>query len=96
VGGGTVVRPDNQAMLKQSGAKVIYLRADPAELLRRIQADAASAENRPNLTPLGGGIEEIQQLIAQREPIYRQVMTAELDVTRMTPQDACVYIARML
>ena len=56
----------------------------------------ATSDNRPNLTDLGGGIEEINKLLAEREPIYRSVMTAELDVTHLTPDEAVVYIVRML
>ncbi len=96
LGGGSVMREQNRTLLKESAAKVFYLRCDVQELLRRIQADQRSEEMRPNLTCLGGGLEEIQQVLAQREPIYRQVMDAELDVTRMTPEDAVVYIARMI
>ena len=94
LGGGTLGREQNRAMLKEAGARVIYLRCDPAELLRRVQADPKSADNRPALTPLGGGLDEIQLKLAEREPIYRQVMDAELDVTRMSPDEAVAYIAR--
>lgn len=96
LGGGTVMREQNRRLLKEAGVKTFYLRCDPQELLRRIQADQRSPETRPNLTNLGGGIEEIQRLLAEREPVYRQAMDAELDVTRMSPDDAVVYIARML
>jgi hypothetical protein len=47
------------------------------------------------LTPQGG-LEEIKKVLAEREPIYRSEMTAELDVTHLTPEDACVYIVRLL
>lgn len=96
LGGGTVMRPENQQMLKQAGGRIIYLRCDPEELFRRIQADPNSAANRPNLTALGGGIEEIRLKLTEREPVYRQVMDAELDVTRMSPDDAVAYIARLV
>jgi shikimate kinase len=65
-------------------------------LLQRIQSDPASAANRPSLSDLGGGIEEIHKVLAEREPIYRQVKDAELDVTNLTPQEAVVYIVRLL
>jgi shikimate kinase len=96
LGGGTVMREKNRALLSEAGAKVFYLRCEPTELLKRIQADPNTAANRPNLTNLGGGIEEIRQVLSKREPVYRQVKHYELDVTRMSPDDAVVYIARML
>jgi shikimate kinase len=96
LGGGAVIREQNRQLLKDSGVRVFYLRCDPEELLRRLQADDRSPDMRPNLTNLGGGLAEIRHVLAEREPIYRQVMHAELDVTRMSPDDAVVYIARML
>ncbi len=96
LGGGSVMREENRRMLKEAGGKVIYLRCDPKELLRRKEADPRSADNRPDLTSLGGGLEEIQAVLATREPIYRQAMTHELEVTNLTPDEAVAYIARML
>ena len=96
MGGGTLGREANRKAIKDAGHKVIYLKCDAAELQRRIAADPQSAETRPNLTELGGGIDEIKKLLAEREPLYRQTMTAELDVTRLTPEEAVVYIARMV
>ena len=40
--------------------------------------------------------EEIQKLLAQREPIYRAAMTAELDVTHLTPDQAAQQIVLLL
>lgn len=96
LGGGALDRPENRAAIAAGEHKVIYLRCEPAELLRRIQHDPATADSRPNLTGLGGGIEEIQAVLARREPIYQSVMTAELDVTHLSPQEAVVYITRLL
>lgn len=95
LGGGTLGREENRKAIRDAGHKVIYLKCEPAELHRRIQADPQSAATRPNLTNLGGGIEEIQKMLAEREPFYRQVMHAELDVTHLTPEDAVVYIVRL-
>ena len=96
LGGGAVIREQNRKLIRASAAKVIYLRCDPQELLRRIQSDQLTAKMRPNLTSLGGGIEEIRQVLAGREPIYRELKHMELDVTRMSPNDAVVHIARLL
>ena len=40
--------------------------------------------------------EEIRKLLAEREPLYREIMTGELDVTNLTPDEAMVYITRMM
>ncbi len=63
VGGGAVIRVENQRALKEAGHQMVYLRCDARELLRRIQSDPGTSDNRPNLTNLGGGIEEIQAVL---------------------------------
>lgn len=95
LGGGAVLREENRAAIKEAGHKVIYLRCEPEELHRRIEADAATSLMRPNLTQFGG-VEEIEKVLAEREPIYRGLMTGELDVTNLSVEDAVVYIVRML
>jgi shikimate kinase len=71
LGGGVVLREENRKLLKSRG-KIVWLQA-PAELLwERIQADATTAERRPNLTAQGG-IAEIRTLLAAREPLYGAV-----------------------
>lgn len=96
MGGGVVLREENRKVMKDAGLKVIYLKCDPEELLKRIESDPQTAASRPNLTGHGGGIDEIRSLLAVREPLYRSVMTAELDVTHLSPQDAVVYVTRLM
>jgi shikimate kinase len=96
LGGGAVLREENRAIIKASGFKCIYLRCEPAVLLARIQSDPNTGVTRPPLTIHGGGIEEVNQLLSMSEPLYRLVMTAELDVTNLSPEEAVVYITRLL
>jgi len=96
LGGGAPLRDENRDTIRSAGHRVIYLRCEPEELLRRIQSDPNTAANRPNLTTLGGGEAEIRKVLADREPIYRQMAHAELDVTNLTPDEAIVYIVRLL
>jgi shikimate kinase len=96
LGGGAVLRDANRAIIGSGAHKVIYLKCEPKALHERIHADPNTAANRPSLTHLGGGIAEIEGLLAEREPLYRALMTSELDVTYLTPEDAVVYIVRML
>jgi len=95
LGGGAVLREENRAAIKESGHKVIYLKCEPETLHQRIEADAATSLMRPNLTQFGG-IEEIEKVLAEREPIYRSMMSGELDVTNLSVEDAVVYIVRLL
>jgi len=94
-GGGALDREENRQLIKESGIKLIYLRCEPPELFRRIQADPQTGETRPNLTELAGGIEEIKTVLARREPIWRSMEAAELDVTHLTPEEAIPYIVRL-
>ncbi len=96
LGGGALVRDENRQVLRDAAHKLIYLRCDPQFLFERIQSDPDTAASRPNLTDLGGGVAEIRKLLTEREPIYRQAMSAELDVTHLTPEEAVVYIVRLL
>jgi shikimate kinase len=96
LGGGTIIRDENREMLKADGGKIIYLKCDPEELDRRIKADPNSALHRPSLTSLGGGIQEIRIKLAEREPLYREVMHCELDVTNLSPEEAVHYLARLM
>lgn len=73
VGGGAVLKPDNRRALRAAGV-VVWLTATPEELLRRIEADAASAATRPALTAYSG-LDEIRHLLAAREPLYAEIAT---------------------
>jgi len=96
LGGGTLIRPENRQMVREWAEKIIYLRCDPQVLLDRIQSDPMSRLTRPSLTSLGGGIEEIRIKLSEREPIYREVMDTELEVTNLTPDEAVTYLSRMI
>jgi shikimate kinase len=96
LGGGALVREQNRVHFQSRQHKVVYLRCDPVELHRRITADPTTAVSRPSLTRLAGSVEEIRQLLAAREPVYRLLCTAELDVTSLSPDEAVVRIVRLL
>ena len=85
VGGGALEREENRGLFMSGRHRVIYLRCEPGELLRRIISDAQTVATRPALTRFAGGIEEIQTLLARREPVYRAVMSEEIDVTHLSP-----------
>jgi shikimate kinase len=80
LGGGAVLAEHNRRVIQESGHIVVYLRASADELHRRINADPSTAAQRPSLTRLGGSVQEVRSLLEQREPIYQQVKTMELDV----------------
>ena len=95
IGGGAVLRAENRALLMTAGER-IYLRCDPVVLAQRIHADPGTAANRPALTHLGGTVEEIISLLEVREPLYREVATAELDVTDLSAEQALALTLELL
>jgi len=94
VGGGAILREDNRRAL--ANHFIVYLRCEPSVLLRRIQNDPATSDNRPALTDLGGGIEEIEALLRRREPIYRAAMNLELDVTHLSARETVEQLMDLL
>lgn len=98
LGGGTLTHPRaREAVGAAAHATRIYLQCEPEQLLNRIRADHATDAARPNLTSLGGGIEEVKRVLAEREPTYLDLADHVFDVTHVDPDDAVRYlIARCL
>jgi shikimate kinase len=93
LGGGTVMQPAaREALAAAKGAVRIYLQCEPVVLADRLAGDAATRASRPNLTAHGGGVAEIEAVLAEREPVYRQIADHELEVTRMTLDDVVRHI----
>ena len=86
-GGGVVVRTENRALLRRRGRPVIWLTA-PADVIRaRLAADPLTAVRRPAL--IGGDpLAEIETLLQNREPLYRE--TADVVVDAAAPVDEVV------
>ena len=87
-GGGIVLRPENRARLCGAGL-VVWLTAPAGVLHARIAGD----ENRPALTALGP-LEEITELLARREPLYREVADSICDTGRTRFDDLIDALAR--
>ncbi len=85
LGGGTLMQAGAKEAVQASHAVRIYLHCDAEELHRRIQADPRSGAARPNLTNLGGGVEEIRAVLREREAVYREVADKVFDVTHVKP-----------
>jgi shikimate kinase len=72
-GGGAVVREENRRVLKQNGT-VVYLRASLDDLWQRTRHD----RNRP-LLQTADPRARLEQLFAQRDPLYQEVATLIVD-----------------
>lgn len=88
LGGGALGREENRKAIRAAEGQVVYLACAAEELHRRIQADVQTHANRPNLTGLGGGLEEVRELLSKRDPIYRSMATLTLDVTMCSAAEA--------
>jgi shikimate kinase len=96
LGGGAIERAENRHKIRESGRRVIYLRCEGEELLRRISADPRTGQTRPNLTHLGGGRDEIAAMLARREPWYREVAHGEIDVTTLAIDEVVARLVEMM
>lgn len=68
-GGGAPLRPENREAMQAAG-RVVWLQARPETIWERMQLDTTTQERRPDLTDRGG-LEEVIDVLASREPIYR-------------------------
>lgn len=74
LGGGTIVHNNNLATIKSSGI-LVYLKAEPAKLLKRLRYKT----DRPLLQSVDGGLldeqtlrQRIEEIMSSREPFYNQ------------------------
>ncbi len=90
LGGGAVLRPANRQLLSSSG-RCIWLQASPEQLYRRICGDATTTERRPQLSDRGG-FEEVVELLAAREPLYRELAQKMVQTEGKTPDEVVAEI----
>ena len=77
LGGGTFVQPHNAVLLRNAGARVVFLETPLEEMLERCGTESQSPEG--NLRPLASDPDAFRALYAQRLPQYRSA-----DVTLST------------
>ena len=95
LGSGTPMQPAaREAIAAADHARRIYLKCEVEQLARRIQADHRSAATRPALTAHGGSIDEIREVLAEREPVYEQLADCVFDVTHLDLPDAVRHVIK--
>lgn len=77
LGGGALQRPENRRQLSGTGT-MVWLKAAAETIQRRIEGDPTTGARRPDLTA-AGGLEEIQQLLLAREPVYQECADYQVD-----------------
>lgn len=73
------MRAENQACAMRNSL-VVYLKLSAEELWRRMSDDPQSQATRPNLA--GGGMAEVVEMLARREPVYERCASLHLDAMR--------------
>jgi shikimate kinase len=84
-GGGAPMREENRNALRAAG-KVVWLTATAETIHARMTGDATTVERRPALTDRAP-LDEIVQLLACREPIYRDTADLVIDTEKRSPAE---------
>lgn len=84
-GGGAVLRATNRRLLAQFGF-VVWLQADPDELIRRLETDAQAVATRPPLTA-AGTLAEVAAVLHERQPLYAEAANAIIATLNRTPDE---------
>jgi shikimate kinase len=78
-GGGVVLRPENIENLRRGGA-LFWLKASVDVIVERIQGST----ERPSLTEGRSFLEEVEEVLSERLPLYRAAADREIDTDRLT------------
>lgn len=94
-GGGVVLDEENIDGMRRSG-RVVWLRAGPDTLLKRLLADERLRPQRPALIPGLGLAAEIRQTLAVREPLYRRAMQWAVDTDGLSVAAVCRMVGEQI
>lgn len=90
-GGGVILLPENRSILKTKGY-TIYLKASPEVLADRIR----NIGKRPLLNTSISLITQLENILIERKPFYKEVAHFTLDTDLMTSNDATQTIIKHL
>jgi shikimate kinase len=93
-GGGVVLDAENVARLQASG-KLIWLKASPATIKARLSQDPQQTAHRPGLTAQGT-LEEVDAVLAAREPLYKAAATVSLAVDDLSAAEVAQHIVALV
>lgn len=80
-GGGVILRDENVELLRKNGT-IIWLKADPETISTRIRDDT----QRPSLTGNKSFLEEIEEVLQERAPKYKEAAEVEVDTGSESPE----------
>jgi len=90
-GGGVILRERNVENLRRNG-KVFLLTATPETVIDRIQEDT----NRPALKDGKTFLEEVEEVLAERQPLYDAAADVVIETDSRTPLEVTEEILRLL
>lgn len=90
-GGGVILRDDNVRNLAQNG-RIFWLRASVETIAARIR----DSSNRPSLTGEKSFVDEVEQVLAERRPLYRAAAHHEIDTDLLSLEEVADAVIRML
>jgi shikimate kinase len=88
-GGGVVLRPENTEKLRRSGV-LFWLKASVDVIVARIQ----ESTERPSLTEGRSFLDEVEEVLSERLPLYRAAADREIDTDPLTVTDVADEIVR--
>ena len=86
-GGGVILDRNNVKHMKNSGMTV-WLKAKPETIKKRIAEDENTEDQRPSLTSRGL-IEEIEDTLLFRNPLYEEAMDFSVDTDDLKIDEIC-------
>lgn len=87
LGGGAILADRNREVLK--GGNVVWLQASAATLAERISKDSGSKANRPRLTGASHLLQEVEDLLKIRTPIYKSCANHIVDTEGRSLDEIC-------
>ena len=93
-GGGAILSEENRVRMKTAGP-VVWLHISVEALTKRLNRDKSGTENRPSLTGRSIG-DEVAEVMAIREPLYRECASIIVDAEREWPEQVARRIARQI
>jgi shikimate kinase len=90
-GGGVILREKNVQNLRRNGT-LLWLTAPPSVLIGRITGDT----ERPPLKDGKTFLEEVEEVLEERQPLYRSSAHLTIDVSEGTPEEISSRIQALL
>ncbi len=90
-GGGVILLEKNVQSLRQNSV-VIWLKALPEIIARRIKGDT----ERPSLTGEKSFLEEIEEVLSERTPRYQAAADHEINTDRLSPEQVAEKILALV